>query len=283
MKLKKINYQKLFFEHLTKYSPYKKNISWTKWYSNVAVFKGERTAQILLEYKGSDAKVLDLGCGIGLSLSILSDYFSKIVGCDTEEDAIKASKIILNKAGKDVSLFKYNGKKLPFKDNSFDIVTLIEVYEHVEDTKILIDEVYRVLKKDGVAHITTANKWWPIEPHFKLLFLSYLPGFLADFYVKVSGRGEKYSDIKLPSYSEFKKAVERRFVVEDITLKLIEDYEKYSFHKERGNILIIVGEFLKFLNTFRRIRILKFLVDLFKEFLLRISLGWLFIAKPRIK
>lgn len=276
-------YQRIFYEHLKKYSPYKKNKSWTLWYSHVAVYKGERTVKILKEYKNTDAKVLDLGCGIGLTLAILSDNFPNIVGCDTEKYAVETSKELLKKTNKVVPIYLYNGKKLPFKDNSFDIVTLIEVYEHVKDPKLLIDEVHRVLRKDGLLHITTANKWWPIEPHYKLLFLSYLPSFLSDMYVRLSGRGDRYSDIKLPGYGEFKKVVGRRFNVEDITLKLIENYEKYAFHKERGMKILIVGEFLKILRLLEKIPIAGTLAYLFKQFLLRISLGWLFIGREKLK
>lgn len=273
--------KKQFENHLLKYSQYSQSLSWVRWYAEVARHKGLRTVQILSKYKNKNAILLDLGCGIGMSLSILATYFHKTVGCDVSQDAINASRALLKKQNLSIPLKLYGGKKLPFADNSFDIVTAIEVIEHVENPKQFLNEIYRVLKKDGILHVTTANKWWPIEPHYKLLMLSYLPAKIADFYVKISGRGDSYSDIKLPSYDEFRKMVNKKFTIEDITLNLIENYKEYKFDQERGQKVVLVGKLLQFLSKYQKNIFLSNFIVFIKKILIRISLGWLFIAKPR--
>lgn len=269
--------------HLDKYGQYSTSQSWNTWYAKVAPLKGKRVVQTLLKYKKSNAKVLDLGCGIGLTLMMVGQVFPKTIGCEVDEHYFKASKEILKKLNLKNKVIMYDGKRLPFTDNSFDIVTFIDVIEHVDNQEQVLKEIKRILKPDGILHLTTANKWWPIEPHFKLPFLSYLPKQLADLYVRISGRGDSYQNIRLPSYSEFYKMVSNHFIVQDITLDVIEDFEKYGFGEERGVKVVIAGKFIKILRKTREIIYLSWINSLAEWFLVRISLGWLFIAMPRKK
>lgn len=277
----KIPSKKFYLNHIRKYSQYSQSDKWIDWYAKVSKYKGIRTARMLLEYKSSNVRILDLGCSIGLTLSMIAQKFPNSIGCDIDKRAIKASIHILKKVGVKIPLVLYNGEKLPFPDNHFDIITSIEVMEHVKDTQVMLKEMHRVLKSDGILHITTANKWWPYEPHFKLLMLSYLPEKLADLYVRLSGKGAHYHGIKLPGYDQFKKIVEKYFTVENITFNIIKDYKKYRFDKERGFKVILAGEFLKVLDKFEEKVYLRKFILLIKAVMLRVSLGWLFIARPK--
>ncbi|HJT93305.1 MAG TPA: hypothetical protein VJ777_15440, partial [Mycobacterium sp.] len=60
---------------------------------------------------------------------------------------------------------------------------------------------------DGVAYLATPNKWTVIEPHFKLPGLSWLPKRLADRYVRLAGRGERY-DVDLLTYGQLEDLAE---------------------------------------------------------------------------
>ena len=59
-------------------------------------------------------------------------------------------------------------------------------------------ELRRVLHPDGVAYLAVPNKWGLLEPHYRLPFLSWLPGRTADTYVRVAHRGVRY-DVRSPS------------------------------------------------------------------------------------
>ena len=48
--------------------------------------------------------------------------------------------------------------KLPYSDNSFDLVTILHVIEHIKNHKEALQEIFRVLKKDGTALIVTPNE-----------------------------------------------------------------------------------------------------------------------------
>ena len=86
----------------------------------------------------------------------------------------------------------YNGKTFPFKNQTFDVVLCTQVYEHVVDIRLLASEMYRVLKQGGVCLFAGMNKFCIREPHHNLLFLSWLPYFAANAYVKLAGTGTEY-------------------------------------------------------------------------------------------
>jgi len=48
-------------------------------------------------------------------------------------------------------------EKLPFQDETFDFVTLLNIIEHVEELDFTLKEIYRVLKKGGVFLLATPN------------------------------------------------------------------------------------------------------------------------------
>lgn len=92
--------------------------------------------------------ILDIGCG---SASWNTEHIS-ITGLDINEKMLGygKSKGYLSKT----ILFDLNKTPLPFEENSFDIIILSEVLEHLSSPKNLIIDVHRVLKKNGLVIIT---------------------------------------------------------------------------------------------------------------------------------
>lgn len=68
-----------------------------------------------------------------------------------------------------------DGTALPFKDKAFDIVYSNSVVEHLgsfKNQKLFASECVRV----GINYyIQTPNKWFPVEPHYIMLFIHWLP------------------------------------------------------------------------------------------------------------
>lgn len=269
-------------EYINFYQPYaSNNPEWVKWYIKVAPIKALRTVKLLKKYKNSNSKVLDHGCGIGLSLYYLAQYYEDIEGIDVNRENIQIAKKQFKKLNCKANLKLYDGKKLPYPDNTFDLVISMEVWEHAPDPDGMLREIKRVLKPDGILHITTANKLWPIEPHYHLLFLSYLPYSFADFYVRLTKRAPHYHDIHLPTYVEFRRSIEKYFTVRDVTFDMIREYKKYDLEKERGRKIVLIGNVLNFLDNLKTKPILSIIPNGIYRFLSGISLGWLFIASPK--
>lgn len=94
--------------------------------------------------------------------------------------------------------FRYThvgGTKLPFLNDTFDVVLTNHVIEHVgdaEDQFSHLCEVRRVLKPGGLGYLAVPNRWMLIEPHYKLAFLSWLPHVWRTPYLRATGKGAIY-------------------------------------------------------------------------------------------
>ena len=97
--------------------------------------------------KHSKAKlILDVGCAEGFITSHLSQLQAQVIGIDIDEGLkIAKSKV------KNANFLRASITHLPFKEETFEAVTLLEILEHLPDTTISegIAEVDRVLKSGG--------------------------------------------------------------------------------------------------------------------------------------
>ena len=97
-----------------------------------------------------NAEILDVGCGSGYIGGLFTKN-NKVTFADINEDDLKR---IEN--NKNVFIRKIDiTKKLPFKNESFDVVICGDVIEHLEDDKGIIKEITRILGKDGTFILTT--------------------------------------------------------------------------------------------------------------------------------
>lgn len=97
--------------------------------------------------KGLGVKsVLEVGAGDGAILHYLSqhDFSDNLNAVEISSSGIEAIKARNLKGLKSVALF--DGYKLPFEDNAFDLVICSHVLEHVEYERILLREIKRVSK-----------------------------------------------------------------------------------------------------------------------------------------
>ena len=94
-----------------------------------------------------NAVVLDFGCGNGVLFPSLSSRYRKITAIDIHPAAAKKIKDYYKLDN--VFPVKANGTKIPFPDNSFDIVIAASALEHFNDIKKPIGEIKRVLKRGG--------------------------------------------------------------------------------------------------------------------------------------
>lgn len=101
--------------------------------------------------------VLDLGCGRGSGVYLLKKEYgpeAEVFGVDIDKRNIE----IANKDfGEDCKFVFAKGEKLPFNKNFFDVVSSIEVLEHVQNLEETLGEIARVLKRGGVFIATFPN------------------------------------------------------------------------------------------------------------------------------
>ena len=130
---------------------------------NSLFYREEKCLKILQKFK-KNLKFLDVGCGDGLFLNHLKRQTKfELYGGDYSIPKVEKCR------SKGLNVIKIDlEKKLPFKDNFFDIVYAGEVIEHLYDPDYAIKEISRIIKPDGYFLLSTPNllAWYN-----RLLFL----------------------------------------------------------------------------------------------------------------
>lgn len=107
--------------------------------------------------------VLEVGCGQGVLLSRIAGRATHAIGMDISSESLEQAKRGLRemKLLDRVNLVQGDAENLPFVAESFDTVYSIGVLHHTFDTQKGIDEIYRVLRKDGKAVIMLYHMSFP--------------------------------------------------------------------------------------------------------------------------
>jgi len=119
-------------------------------------------------------KLLDVGCGTGFIINLAKDFFSEIHGVDITTAML--SKV--DTTSGNITLHNTPVEELPFSNNYFDVVSAYAFLHHLEDYKLALKEVFRVLKTGGLFYVD-------LEPN-KLFWQSML---------ELENKQSVYSDI----------------------------------------------------------------------------------------
>ena len=76
------------------------------------------------EFFPAEAKILDVGCGLGREAFVLSDMGYKVTGIDISQEVIDQVVPFSVQKGYDIPFSVYDGHKLPFEADSFDVVII---------------------------------------------------------------------------------------------------------------------------------------------------------------
>jgi len=191
--------------------------------------KGVRSAwhhakfEFVKENISTKNKHLDIGCGPGTFLSLLKNKNS--FGIDISKNQIKYAQ---KKYGSKYKRFSYYKNKLPFKKNSLDSISIIELIEHLslKQIKQLLNNCHSCLKKNGEIYITTPNylSFWPLLEVFLNLIsdLSYEHQHITKF--------NKFNIKKIINLKKFKVESINSFILFGPFLSFISFnlYKKFS-------------------------------------------------------
>lgn len=99
--------------------------------------------------------VLEVACGSGQGLGYLQKFSKSIEGGDYSHEILKTP---IRYYGNRISIKQFDAHKLPYDDNSKDVIIIFEAIYYLKSFVTFINECKRVLRKDGVVLISTANK-----------------------------------------------------------------------------------------------------------------------------
>jgi ubiquinone/menaquinone biosynthesis C-methylase UbiE len=175
---------------------------WSKEFANRKGFANlppEHTSQNLQRIINSlkpyvHGRVLDVGCGDGFVTNLISKFpgVAEIFGLDISQTAINIGKSKYTHIKFEVG----SVTNLPFAANYFDVITAIEVVEHINNTEQLFKEFNRVLRLNGRLFITTTDfnllkkiiialffwerYFYPTNPHIRFFTKKTLSAMLAE-------------------------------------------------------------------------------------------------------
>lgn len=102
-----------------------------------------------------DLDLVDVGCGAGATLSALRPY-GTVIGIEPD---LEAAAVARSRTGLEVREGRLPDS-IPCADQSFDVVTLLDVLEHVADDERALATIARILERDGCLIVTV-----PANPH----------------------------------------------------------------------------------------------------------------------
>lgn len=102
-------------------------------------------------------KFLDVGCGVGYVVRELTKQGYEAVGVDISKSSIRKAKNLSFEEKVSSSFLVADAKKLPFQNNSFDVVGCFDLMEHLYEPEKCIKEMVRVLKSSGKIVICCPN------------------------------------------------------------------------------------------------------------------------------
>ncbi|MDX1738958.1 MAG: class I SAM-dependent methyltransferase [Alphaproteobacteria bacterium] len=99
--------------------------------------------------------VLEVACGAGQGIGLLSGVASKFVAGDYSQELVD---IAQNQYGERASVTQFDAQNMPFDDNVFDTIILFEAIYYIPDAVNFVKECQRLLRRGGHVLVATANK-----------------------------------------------------------------------------------------------------------------------------
>ena len=101
-------------------------------------------------------RVLDVGCGGGILSEALAERGASVLGIDLAESALQAAEA--HRAGQAVEYRLESSRETAARGEVFDVVTCMEMLEHVADPAAVLRDIHALLKPGGWAFFSTINR-----------------------------------------------------------------------------------------------------------------------------
>lgn len=108
------------------------------------------------KYLEPEDRVLDVGFGLGYGMATMAARARELFGIDIDRRAVSRGQELVEQVPQIVEVRYYDGRTIPYSDDSFDAVTCIDVLEHVQDYGQALEEMVRVARR--IVFVSTPNR-----------------------------------------------------------------------------------------------------------------------------
>ena len=185
-------------------------------------------------------KVLDVGCGGGILAEALNELGAKVTGIDASENTIGVARSHSKSIGSDVEYIQNTIEEFisSNQDKKFDVITCLEMLEHVPSPDKVIKSCSSLLKEDGNIYFSTINRN-PRSYLFAVIGAEYILNLLPkgthdyDKFIKPSELAKWIRDAGLNSIEtiglSYNPITDNYWLGKDIQVN-------YMVHAKKGNI-----------------------------------------------
>ena len=209
----------------------KRNYSEQYWYGDYFL----KTFVDIDNFKGK--RILEVGCSAAGLLRFFDEKGASCWGVDVSKPLIDIAKVLNDDT--QIKLFHGDICNDPFlknfKKDSFDLIVMREVIEHLENPSIALAHLKMLLKNDGSLFISCPSKWSPYSGHqqiannliCKLPYFYLLPGKSYPFFLKVLGENIQKISFLVETKSRRISISMIKSLIKNLNLELLR--EEYYF------------------------------------------------------
>ncbi len=158
-------------------APLRNTVLWnscSQSYTDLTQFQHPRDLlQLYITIEGK--RILDSGCGnAGLLITLQLAGAAELVGIELDPDVYRLATIRTRELPQ-IRIFQDDASMITLQPQSFDVVTSLQVIEHVADHGAYLRTLAQLMKPGGVLLMACPNRIWPFEAHSQLPLIHYLP------------------------------------------------------------------------------------------------------------
>ena len=139
-------------------------------------------------------RVIDMGCGSGGLAMALAEQVAYVLGVDENEPVLSHAQQQARQMELRNVEFRHADVTRFEVEPSFDLAVLSTVIEHTPQQAQLLAHALKALRPGGILYLTGPNRLWPIEQHYGLPALHWLPLPLANRYLAMTGKAASFED-----------------------------------------------------------------------------------------
>jgi SAM-dependent methyltransferase len=135
--------------------------------------------------------IVEIGSGMGGFVVAARLAGWRAVAVEPNPDYLVITRLRAARHDLRVEVFRCAGEAVALRSGSAAAVCMFDVLEHVEDPEHCLREAVRLLRPGGRLFLSVINRLAPVDPHYHLFGISYLPRRLADRVIAWRGRDKE--------------------------------------------------------------------------------------------